>query len=322
MSDETLGVATCSHCQKRYRILKKQAKFVGKEISCPKCHRTFVVNIETPSPLEQAAVQQASEEKQQTSSPAAADNGDSAANEAAKTRRRKKKAEIRQEYYDQIRDNLPAFMTRLKAMQEAEASSEEQVRVWCIDVLRTALGHDDCDIDTEMSALGQRIDIAIKHDGKVLMVIECKNIRNKLPNSTRDQAVAYATSKSADWAVVTNGVIWKLFRIIPVRGHDPKVVQVFDVALFDEDGLSDFDVRCLYLLTHRAMLSGDADKEFHLQESLNDRRVLGAINDDKSVRVLAKLLSAAYRKEFGVTVKVDAEDVKERLGQLFRPEDL
>ncbi len=320
MSEETLGVTTCSHCQKRYRILKKQAKFVGKEISCPKCHRTFVVAIETPSPLENAAVQQAAD--QQQASPSAESNP-ATSTEVTKTRRKKrKKAEIRQEYYDQIRENLPVYMSRLKAMQEQESSSEEQVRVWCIDVLRAALGHDDADIDTEMSALGQRIDIAIKHDGKVLIVIECKNIRNKLPNSTRDQAVAYATSKSADWAVVTNGVIWKLFRIIPIKGHDPKVVQVFDVALFDEDGLSDFDVQCLYLLTQRALLSGEADKEFHLQESLSDRRMLGAINEEKSVRLLAKLLSLSYRKAFGVTVKLDAEDVKERLGQLFRPADL
>jgi hypothetical protein len=33
-------------------------------------------------------------------------------------------------------------------------------------------------------------------------------------------------------------------------------------------------------------------------------------------------MTVAYRKEFGVTVKLDTEDVKERLGQLFRPADL
>lgn len=305
-ADELIGISTCSYCQKRYRILKKHERIVGKEIECPKCHRRFVVEIQSPTPIEQAAVEQAKEEAQPDAPP----------------KRRRKKSEIVEACCGQIRDTLPGFMQRLKAIAADEKSSEEQIRIWCIDVLRSALGHEDCDLDTEMYALSQRIDVAIKHDGKVLLVLECKNARSKLSNSARDQAVQYAISKSADWAVVTNGQIWKLFRILPIRGHDPKVVQVFDVALFDDDGLSDYDVGCLYLLTKRALLQGDSDSVFHLQESLGDRRLLDAMMNERTIKLLKNLLSDSYKAEFDVTVKLNEEGVKERLQEIFQPDEL
>lgn len=320
MSDETLGVATCAHCQKRYRILKKHARIVGKEIKCPKCHRNFVVTLQPPTTLEQAAVAQAAEA--QAAQPAGPESQPDTSPSATKKRRRKKKADIRQAFYDQIGKNFPVYFARLQAMMDAESSSEEQVRIWCIDVLRNVLGYDDADIDTEMTALGQRIDIAIKHNGKVLMVIECKNIRHKLPAATKEQAANYAASKSADWAVTTNGPVWKLFRILPVKGHDPQIIQVFDIALFDDDGLSDYDIECFYLLTKRALTKSDSEAMFHRRESMNDRRILAAINDEKVVRTLAKLLATTYRQENDVIVKLDSEDIKERLEELFRPEDL
>lgn len=321
LPEEFIGVATCGHCQKRYRILQKQSRIVGKEIQCPKCHRNFVVTLQAPTPLEQASVQQAVDKTQpeKTATTSKTDTNDAT---VAKARQRKKKAEIRSGYYEQIKRSFPIYFQRLKAMLEASGSSEEQVRVWCIDVLRNVLGYEDADIDTELTALGQRIDIAIKHNGKVLVVIECKNIRNKLPNSTRDQAANYAASKSADWAVVTNGSVWKLYRIIPVKGHDPQIVEVFDIALFDEDGLSEYDIQCFYLLTKRALTKSDSESMFHLREAMTDQRMLAAINDPKVIRMMAKLLAATYRKEQNIIVKLDSEDVCERLQELIRPADL
>ena len=55
-TEELLGVTTCPTCQKRFRVRKKYASFVGKEIQCPKCKRPFVIHIEMPAPIEQAAM--------------------------------------------------------------------------------------------------------------------------------------------------------------------------------------------------------------------------------------------------------------------------
>lgn len=84
--EESIGVAVCAYCQKRYRILKKHARIVGREIQCPKCKRSFVVAIQQPTPVEQAAVAQ---------QPPSNGQPETAKGKPA----RKKKAEIRGTYF-------------------------------------------------------------------------------------------------------------------------------------------------------------------------------------------------------------------------------
>lgn len=338
MQEEVLGVTTCPTCQKRFRILKKHESFIGKQIQCPKCHRPFVVQVQIPSPIEQAAIANAAAAHSALAS-APTSNGDTtgvvtavvepprpagAAEgiEEKPKRRVRTKAQIRKSYYKHIREEFRPFLRRLKAIAGAEGSSEEEVRRWCVDVLRTVLGYDDADLDTEMAALGQRIDIAVKHDGKVILIIECKNIRHKLPNSARDQAVMYAANKSADWAVVTSGQDWALYRIIPVKGHDPRVVEVFNISLLDDDGLSEWDVERMYLLTKRALLRGESEKEFHLVQCLDNQRMLLAMSSERVILSTRKFLIQSYKKEFGETVRLTAEDVREQLKELTRPSEL
>ena len=52
--------------------------------------------------------------------------------------------------------------------------NEEETRRWCVDILRSAMGYKDSDIETELTVLGRRVDIALKDSDKVFMVIECK----------------------------------------------------------------------------------------------------------------------------------------------------
>lgn len=163
---------------------------------------------------------------------------------------------------------------------------------------------------------------AIKHEGKVILIIECKNIRHKLPSSARDQAVMYAANKSADWTVVTNGQDWALYRVIPVKGHDPRIVEVFNISLFDDDGLSDWDVERMYLLTNRALLRGESEKEFHLVQCLDNQRLLLAMSSERVVRSACKFLIQSYQREFGEIVRVTADDVREQLKELTRPSEL
>lgn len=319
--EDVLGIATCPTCNKRFRLLKKHASFVGKEIQCPKCHRPFVVQITPPSPIEQAAIANAAA----PSTTDASQNGETKKGEATaakQVKKRRTKAELRKEAYTSIKQEFRPFLKRLRAIAEIETSSEEEVRRWCIDVFRTVLGYEDGDLDTEMSALNQRIDIAVKHDGKVILIVECKNVRARLNSNTRDQAVTYAVNKSADWAVLTNGQEWTLLRIIPVKGHDPRIVEVFSLSLLDEDGLSLYDIERMFLLTQRALLRGETEREFHLAQCLDNQRVLKALTSERVVNVMRKVLMKEYRSEFKEIVKVRNSDVAECLQELTRPSEL
>jgi len=298
-----IGVSICTNCQSRFKVQQRYAGLVGKAIRCPKCHQTFVLKIEQPSPVEQAAIT--------NSEPP-----------AAKTRKKRTKLQIRKHYFNGIKKSIRPFHLRLKQMSEQDKCSEEQVRVWCIDVLRTVLGYKDTEIDTEMYALNQRIDIALKRDGKVFMVIECKNTRSKLPSSAINQAVSYAANKSADWAVVTSGQVWRLLRVFPVKGADPRVVEVFNISMLDEDGVSARDIANLFLLTSRSIFGGETEKAHHRVACLSHQNLLASLTTTRVIRAIRRSALETYKKSSKQTIKLTEAFVEDRVRELFTPADL
>lgn len=308
-TDEILGVATCTTCLKRFRISKKYERFIGKTIACPKCTRPFVIQLEAISPIEQAAIESSPQSSNESS--AATTTG----------RKRRTKEEVRKAEYKKIRKGFGPCMKQLQAMSESNSLSEERVRLWCVDVLRTALGYTDADLDYEVSATNKKIDIAVKHDDGVMMVIECKK-RPVLKEADRQQALNYAMSRSAAWAVVTNGRIWELLRVIPVKGQNPEYIKVFTAAFLDEDGLSAYDVERMYLLTKKALLRGETESEFHAARCFDKNRLVSAMFTDRAIAAIRRSLIDAYRKSFKQRLKISQEDVYKELRSLLRPDEL
>jgi predicted type IV restriction endonuclease len=154
------------------------------------------------------------------------------------------------------------------------------------------------------------------------MVIECKNTRSKLPATAINQAVMYAANKSADWAVVTSGQVWKLLRVFSVKGSDPRVVEVFDLSLLDADGVSDNDVANLFLLTSRALFSGETEKMYHRVACMSNRNVLAAITTERVLKALRRSLLDYYQKACRDTVRLSLEQVEDRVREMFLPADL
>lgn len=181
------------------------------------------------------------------------------------------------------------------------------------------MGYEDSQLDTESKVMGGRVDIAIKDGGEVKLIIECKNIRSKLRNSVREQAGVYAATLSAPWAVVTNGDIWKLYRVTPQKGASPRLDLVFDVALLDEDGVSDEDAEKLYLLSHRGLTSGDTEREYHGVRCASPARVFEALLSERVLSALRIELSTSYREEAGENVKMVNEDASDALRDLLTP---
>lgn len=298
MQNRYIGVTACDECGTRFKVVEQHRKKIGKPARCPNCRNVFTVELVEPTPLEQAAISDSSQ----------ADNSQSDDTVAPKKCRRSR-SEIRQEYINSIRQGFIEMHPRLVSIDEAQRSSEEQVRVWVIDALADVLGYKRTEeIDTEVRALGQRVDVVLKQGDHIFMVIECKNIRSKLSNKVRDQAVAYATSLSAEWAVTTNGRDWKLYQVAPQPGREPKITEIFDVSLLDEDGVSDLDAESLYLLTARAVFKGDLEKMSHFIGCTSKKRILKALGSDRVVKALRLELASSYLEECGQRVNIRDED--------------
>ena len=297
------GIAICGNCQARFRVQQKHLALVGKTIRCPKCHQQFVLKVEKPTPIETAAIK--------------------IAEQPGKAKRKKRtKLQILRHRLSSIKKAMRPYHARLTQLASQDKCSEEQVRVWCIDVLRNVLGYKDIEIDTEMYALNQRIDIAIKRDDKVFMVIECKNTRSKLPASAVNQAVTYAASKSADWAVIPRGHVRNLGPVVPATAPDPRPAAVSDFRPLPPDGCSDADVANLYLLTSRALFKGETEKCHHQVACMSNPSMLSAITTPRVVKALRRSLIEAYLKTSKVRVRISEEEMEERIREMFLPADL
>jgi len=317
ITNEILGVTTCPTCRKRFRVAKKYESFIGKPINCPKCNRPFEIQLESLAPIEHAAMASAGTDRSSidgTVSPS------TAVIEKPK-RKAKSRAEIRKTTYKQIKKEFGPYLKQLEAISACDATSEEKIRVWCCGVLQNALGYKADDLDFEVSAGKGKIDIVIKHDDKILLVIECKK-PGPLPAIGRKAALGYAAQVSADWAVVTNGQTWELHRVVPISGENVSSVLLFNVALLDDDGLSQYDIERLYLLSKRAILRGETEKEFHRARALEGKRLYDAMLSDRVLKSLRRSLGESYRKRFKQGVRLTVDDVYDALKELIRPDEL
>lgn len=297
--NHVIGAATCDECRVRIKIVEKNRPLIGKAVRCPKCRTFFTLVLEEPSSAEQNAIA-AQEERAKE-----------------KKRSRRTKDEIRAIHTEKALSGFKSLHGRLQSLAQEAGNKEEQVRIWCVDALRTALGYSDEEIETERKVLNGRIDIAIKKDDKVLIVIECKAIRSRLGANVLEQAGTYAATLSSNWVVLTNGDIWKLYRVMPRNGQEPRMELVFDVSILDEDGISERDAENLYLITSRAMSCGDTDKAYHRVVCKNSVRLRSALFSERVVKAIRLELTQAYQDEFGERVNIDDDEMLDALRDEF-----
>ncbi len=297
--NHVIGAATCDECRTRIKIVEKNRPLIGKAVRCPKCRTLFTLILDTPSNAEQNAIAAEEERTRETK------------------QKRRTQDEIRSAHIEKALAGFKSLHGRLQNLAQEAGNKEEQVRIWCVDALRTALGYNDDEIETERRVLNGRIDIAIKRDGKVLVVIECKAIRSRLNSNVLAQAGTYAATLSASWIVLTNGDIWKLYRVIPRHGHEPVLELVFDVSLLDEDGISDRDAENLYLLTSRAMSCGDTEKSYHRVVCKNSVRLRSALFSDRVIKAMRLELVQGYESESQTKVQITDEEMLDALRDEF-----
>lgn len=208
-------------------------------------------------------------------------------------------------------------LERLAKLIGTGQRNEEETRRWVIDVLKDGLGYRDSDMETESKMLGKRADITLRNAGRIFMVIECKAATFKLNRAATNQVTAYAISVGAEWAVVTNGQRWRLFHVSPTQGVTPDVVEIFDIALLDEDGVSSDDLYFLSLLRAESINVGETREAYHNINSMSYRRIKEEFLHPEVIKHIARRMEDRYLKNMGVAVNILPEDLYEYVGCVF-----
>jgi len=155
------------------------------------------------------------------------------------------------------------------------------------------------ELTRELCIRGTFCDLATKIDGKFQTIVEVKAIGLDLKDTHVKQAVDYAANQGIEWVVLTNGVQWRVYRVIFGKPIDSELV--LDIDMLQLSVKKEKDLESLHLLTRESMLkSGLYAYHDHLQAT--NKIYLAAL-------VLSEPVLEATRRELrrlsGVIVGLD-----------------
>ena len=207
-----------------------------------------------------------------------------------------------------ISSSLKHFQKILHSAKSRDINESDTV-VIVGDILSEMLGYDKySEVTSEYAIRGTYCDLAIKIDGKIRYLIEVKAIGSDLKDNHVRQAVGYAANAGIDWVMLTNGSIWKIFRVMftkPIK-HE----QVVQLDLLGLNHRNSSEIKSLYLLSREA-IKKSALPAYHEQVKATNRFLLGSI-------ILSDPLINAIRREVrrvSPGVKVETDEIKETLRQ-------
>jgi hypothetical protein len=114
---------------------------------------------------------------------------------------------------DRIGDGLKRYRAILANAKKRDVSESDTV-VIIGDMLADVLGYEKyVEVSTEFAVKGTYVDLAVKVGKEIHFLVEAKAIGVELKDAHVRQAVDYGANQGVEWAVVTNGAVWRVYRI-------------------------------------------------------------------------------------------------------------
>ena len=206
---------------------------------------------------------------------------------------------------ERLASGLRRFQPILASAKSRDVN-ESDTSLIVTDILAELFGYDKYqEVTRELCIRGTFCDLATRLEGKFQMIIEVKAIGLDLKDAHVKQAVDYAANQGIEWVALTNGNLWRVFRVIFAKPIDAELV--LDIDLLSLSAKRTGDLESLYLLTRESMLkSGLYAYHDHLQAT--NKFYLAAV-------VLSDPVLETVRRELRrlSDVKLEVEDLREAL---------
>ena len=125
---------------------------------------------------------------------------------------------------------LKKFIPILESAKSRDVNESDTV-VIVADMLQEIFGYDKySEITSEHMIRGTFCDLAIKIENKLALLIEVKAIGLELKESYVKQAIDYAANQGIDWVALTNGNVWRVYKLTFVKPISYEVVIEFSTV--------------------------------------------------------------------------------------------
>jgi predicted type IV restriction endonuclease len=114
---------------------------------------------------------------------------------------------------DRIRSELKRFQPILQSAKARDVNESDTV-VIVTDLLQYVFGYDKySEITSEHMIRGTYCDLAVKLDNRLAFLLEVKSIGSDLKDNHVKQAIDYAANQGVDWVGLTNGHVWRVYKV-------------------------------------------------------------------------------------------------------------
>ncbi len=207
-----------------------------------------------------------------------------------------------------VQDRLSAGIKRFQPILTSAKSrdvNESDTVIIVTDMLAEIFGFQKySEITSEYSIRGTFVDLAIKLDGSLQLLIEVKAIGLQLKESYIKQAVDYGANQGAEWVVLTNGAFWQIYKIS--FGKPISQELVLEIDFLNLNPKKSDDAEGLYLLTREGIAKSMLG-EYHAQRLALSRYFIGATvlsepvldvirRELRRISLMSKLTMNRYKK--------------------------
>jgi predicted type IV restriction endonuclease len=199
-----------------------------------------------------------------------------------------------------IRKPLKKYLPHLLKAREDNLNEADTV-LRLIKVFEDVFEYDPMtDISKEAAVKEKFVDVALKVDGTIRLLVEVKSAATTLRDRHIEQAQSYAANSNIRWVLLTNGIAWNLYHLTFEEGIES--VPAFAVDLSEEDW-ADRGADCLALLHRQAIKRGALDDYWQHKVALGPASIGRALFTEE----VLKLVRRKIRQKEGLLI--DEEDL-------------
>jgi len=175
---------------------------------------------------------------------------------------------------DRLVTGIKKFQPILTSAKARDVNESDTVII-ITDMLYYIFGYDKySEITSEHVIRGTYCDLALKINDQVEILIEAKAISLELKDSYVKQVVDYAANKGIDWVILTNGILWKVYKVTFGKPINQELVIDIDFLALSHKDMN--DIECLFCVSKEGWVKS-AIEDYHEQKQALSKFIIGTV---------------------------------------------
>jgi hypothetical protein len=207
---------------------------------------------------------------------------------------------------DRLNASIKKFQPILAAAKSRGDNETDTAKI-IIEILSGMFGYDKfTEIKSEHAVKGGTFcDFAIKFSDqdKPCFLVEAKAVNIDLKDNHTNQALAYSAREGIEWIVLTNGICWKLYKVIFGQPVDQEVVIDFDFSLLSPRNNSHLEI--LFQLTREGVKRNCLEDYDAHKQALSRFSLAATILTDPVLKIIRRTLH-----DVSPNAKITADEIE------------